>query len=505
MRLRIIYIISNLLLAFFAFLLVILYRGQEPLIVLQELYGEFLLFLGLYLLFGLLFDKYNFKQRFGLRKTILPVIWANLAFAGAASVLLIGLGHLPVSRVLFYGTLAVTTVGELFITTLIIGFRKLKKKEFAFEGTAQPVEPETVKPPPPLRKNGKTDPYDLKKLEIIINEIGTEAFDYLKKFVSFDDSTIILSVTNPINIISLPSRNLNAIVNVESVNNHQRVNLFMETVNQKLPQNGLFIGCGETLEVRKERFLTKYPPILNYFFYFLDFLIHRIPPKLYFSQGLYFKLTSGKNRVMSRAEILGRLYSCGFSLIDESNIDGKVYFVAKKIKAPYYDNSPTYGPLVRLRRIGKDHKIIGVYKLRTMHPYSEYIQEYVFSINGTRDGDKILNDFRVTTWGKVIRKLWIDELPMLYNFLKGELKLVGVRPLSEHKFNTYPKYLQEKRVLVKPGLIPPFYADIPKTPEAFFETEDKYIDAYLAKPYRTDFEYFCKAATNILFRHVRSH
>jgi len=207
---------------------------------------------------------------------------------------------------------------------------------------------------------------------------------------------------------------------------------------------------------------------------------------------------------MSRAEVLGRLYACGFEVVDETLVDGMLYFTARKVRNPHFDKAPTYGPLVRLRRVGKDGKIIGVYKMRTMHPFSEYIQGYVYDKHGTQDGDKITDDFRITTWGKIMRKLWIDELPMIYNWLNGDLKLVGVRPLSKHKFNTYPEYLQRLRVKFKPGLVPPYYADLPSTEEEFFESEERYIRKYARAPLYTDFVYFTRAARNILFKNARS-
>jgi len=85
-----------------------------------------------------------------------------------------------------------------------------------------------------------------------------------------------------------------------------------------------------------------------------------------------------------------------------------------------------------------------------MHPYSEYLQEYVFKLAGLKKGGKLENDFRLTGWGKVMRKLWLDELPMLYNWVKGELQIVGVRPLSMQYFSLYDKELQDMRGLVNP-------------------------------------------------------
>jgi len=65
-----------------------------------------------------------------------------------------------------------------------------------------------------------------------------------------------------------------------------------------------------------------------------------------------------------------------------------------------------------------------------------------------------------------MRRLWLDELPMLYNWLKGDLGLVGVRPLSYQYLSLYDRELRELRELrkkVRPGLVPPYYADLPDT------------------------------------------
>jgi len=139
-----------------------------------------------------------------------------------------------------------------------------------------------------------------------------------------------------------------------------------------------------------------------------------------------------------------------------------------------------------------------------MHPYSEFIQDYVYTKHGTANGDKAIDDFRVTSWGKVLRMFWLDELPMVFNLLKGDVKLVGVRPLSKSKFKMYPKKLQEKRIQIKPGLVPPFYADLPKTFDEHMASENRYLDAYARAPFRTDFRYFFKALFNIVCKKARS-
>ncbi|MBA7591806.1 hypothetical protein ES708_33973 [subsurface metagenome] len=227
-------------------------------------------------------------------------------------------------------------------------------------------------------------------------------------------------------------------------------------------------------------------------------------PKFKMTQGFYYFLTRGQNRVITRAETLGRLISCGFEVINEDYSYSLYYFAVKKIKEPVYDLHPTYGLFVRLKRIGKNGKPIKVTKLRTMHPYAEYLQDYMYNMHALKEGGKFDHDFRVSTLGRIMRKLFIDELPMLYNWIKKDMKLVGVRPISEHYFKLYDKEVREKRIKYKPGLIPPFYFDLPKTLEEIQASEMKYLEAYEKRPFRTDWKYFWKTMFNIIFKKARS-
>ncbi len=58
-----------------------------------------------------------------------------------------------------------------------------------------------------------------------------------------------------------------------------------------------------------------------------------------------------------------------------------------------------------------------------MHAYSEYIQPYVYKQQGLAVGGKISDDYRVSPLGHFLRKTWLDELPMLINWVKVNLKL----------------------------------------------------------------------------------
>ncbi len=294
------------------------------------------------------------------------------------------------------------------------------------------------------------------------------------------------------------------IVNLRRINDIRRINKFFEAANEHLPAGGLFVGCVETKALRKERILKKYPKGLNWAIYSADFTFKRVLPKLPGLKKLYFSITKGRNRVLTSVEALGRLYSCGFKVVGLQARPNLLYFIAEKVKEPEFNLKPSYGPLFSMKREGKDGKFIYVYKLRTMHPYAEYLQEYIYEQNKLCEGGKSNNDIRVTTLGKVCRKFWLDELPMILNVLKGDLKLIGVRPLSAHYLSLYTPELQEKRRCVKPGLLPPFYADMPKTLEEIMDSELRYLEAYKKSPLKTDLQYLFKICHNIIIKKARS-
>ena len=326
----------------------------------------------------------------------------------------------------------------------------------------------------------------------------------IQKYISFNDNTTLaLNVNNIYNLENL-DKHVNLFINFGKINNIIRINKFHEKVNSKLKNNDLYVICSETLEERRKRVWLKAPFGFKNIFRIVDFIFKRVIPKLPLLKKIYFAVTGGNNRVMSKAEILGRLISCGFEVKEYFEYKNLFYVISKKIKEPDFNLFPSYSPIFKMSRIGYNGKFIGVYKLRTMYPYSEYLQDFIIKENKLESSGKILNDYRITTWGKFCRKFWIDELPMLINVLKCQLNIVGVRPLSKSYFNKYPKDLQELRINVKPGLIPPYYADMPKNFTEILESEKKYIKSKLKYPIYTDIIYFYRAFINIVFKGARS-
>ncbi|MCC5943240.1 MAG: sugar transferase [Balneolaceae bacterium] len=291
--------------------------------------------------------------------------------------------------------------------------------------------------------------------------------------------------------------------NLQPINDVLHLNKLLKKANLMLDRDGYYILLMETKKSRKSRIYGNRSKVKRRPIYLFDFLWKRVLPKT-FLNSIYFKITKGKNQVISLSEALARLIFCGFEIINHEQTGRYTAIIVRKNRQPENKAEPTTGMFISLPRIGFNGEVIRVYKFRTMHPYSEFLQEYLYENHGTNDGDKIKNDFRVTRWGRLFRKYWIDEIPMLINYFKGQLKLVGPRPLSEHKFLTYPESLQKARIRVKPGLIPPYYADMPETPEEFFESEQAYLEAYHKNRWKTDFRYLGKSVYNILFRGARS-
>lgn len=317
--------------------------------------------------------------------------------------------------------------------------------------------------------------------------------------------TEILKISDSTNLLKYADGYLDNLINLQRINDIKGINKYFRLANAKLRQDGIITGNVETLEQRKIRIFNKFPKGINQLYYSVDFVFKRIFPKFKFTKKIYFFLTNGRNRALSKSEILGRLVYCGFEIESVEEIQNMLYFKARKVSAPKKKPEPSTGLILRIKRIGRNGKPITVYKFRTMHPYAEYIQEYVFKQNDLEEGGKFANDFRITKWGRWMRKFWIDEIPMIYNILRGDLKLVGVRPLSEHYLSLYTPEHKSLRIKGKPGLIPPFYADMPRNIDEIMESESRYILSYVQDPFTTDFSYCMKAFNNIFVHKARSH
>lgn len=98
--------------------------------------------------------------------------------------------------------------------------------------------------------------------------------------------------------------------------------------------------------------------------------------------------------------------------------------------------------LYKQQRIGKDEKLFTIYKFRTMK-------------NGTRvaaSGDLTESEAQIIPGGRLLRKLSLDELPQLFNILKGDMSLIGPRPLIPEETDIHELRQQYNVYSVRPGL-----------------------------------------------------
>ena len=115
-------------------------------------------------------------------------------------------------------------------------------------------------------------------------------------------------------------------------------------------------------------------------------------------------------------------------------------------------DSPGSSPIYAQDRVGKNGRKFKFYKFRSMVPNAEKMLDELLDQNEMEGpAFKIKDDPRITRVGRFIRKTSIDELPQLFNVLKGDMSLVGPRPPLPREVSQYTK-VQAQRLSVVPGL-----------------------------------------------------
>lgn len=103
-------------------------------------------------------------------------------------------------------------------------------------------------------------------------------------------------------------------------------------------------------------------------------------------------------------------------------------------------------------RAGRDLKPFKIYKFRSMYRNAEDLFQKMQEQNEqTGHAFKIKNDPRITKVGRIIRKTSIDELPQLINIIKGDMSIVGPRPILDFQMEECNEY-EKQRLIVRPGL-----------------------------------------------------
>lgn len=125
-------------------------------------------------------------------------------------------------------------------------------------------------------------------------------------------------------------------------------------------------------------------------------------------------------------------------------------FLVTAVLIKFFSSGPVF---FKQERLGLNKHRFCIYKFRTMVPNAEQVQVEVECLNeASGPVFKIKNDPRITPIGKFLRKTSIDELPQLFNVLKGDMSLVGPRPLPVRDYEGFDQDGHRRRFSVRPGI-----------------------------------------------------
>lgn len=146
--------------------------------------------------------------------------------------------------------------------------------------------------------------------------------------------------------------------------------------------------------------------------------------------------------------IVKRIFDIIFSLVLVLLLSPVLLIVSILIK---FDGSHG-GIFFKQKRVGVNGEIFDIYKFRSMFPDAEKRLEEIQHLNEIEGNMfKIKKDPRVTSIGRFIRAYSIDEIPQIFNVLKGDMSLIGPRPPLLREYEKYSDY-DKKRLSIRPGI-----------------------------------------------------
>ena len=145
-------------------------------------------------------------------------------------------------------------------------------------------------------------------------------------------------------------------------------------------------------------------------------------------------------------------------------IDILLSFIAIIVLAPIYliigisVKLTSEGPIIyKQKRLGHKGRVFYVYKFRTMYADAERILQNLLNSSESMKKEwenthKLAKDPRITPLGKFLRRTSLDELPQFFNVLKGDMSLVGPRPVTQDEINRHYKEDADYYFMVRPGI-----------------------------------------------------
>ena len=460
-------------------------------------------FLGALLVSVVLTDKYVHKYPYRYYTYIL----AAHAKAAAVLALLLLLGGWiatdPSATPILWRSFVLFSVADLAIAlprrrqTESVAFDPsvLLQRDVAAQVTPSAIA--TAKPGDKVRSRSRA-----RRLEEVLDDLDAVTREHLRR-VNPDHPPGSLTEIVSDQTIRSDDAPVDLLICETRINDLRRINLFFLQCAARLNMGGLLVCRYRPLEDTPRAMQASYGGLFRLMF-MRHFLWHRMCPKIPLVNRLYFAMTRGKDRELSKAEVWGRLSFCGMRVVSEQpTADGRI-LSAQRVAEPITNRTPSYFPVVALVKVGLDGRALRTHKIRSMYPFSEFLQKQVFDDNGLASAGKFNNDFRLTEYGAYLRRYWLDELPQLFDWLRGDIKLVGIRATSPHFLSLYPARFIRLYVRVKPGLVPPLFDENTNGFEGILKVEQKYLDDYVKAPFRTDVTCLLTSLRDIVIRGVRS-
>jgi len=156
--------------------------------------------------------------------------------------------------------------------------------------------------------------------------------------------------------------------------------------------------------------------------------------------------------------------------------------------------------------LGQNSVPFTLWKFRTMTLDADKLRHVLIEKNGLNGCGKINNDSRITSFGKFMRKYFVDETPGLYNIARGDMNVVGIRPRPEEEWQKYfDEEHKDHALKYKPGLLSVayYYFNLSSLND-LVETEKEYLKRRDRDPIKTDIHYRNRIISNVLFKGMRS-
>ena len=377
---------------------------------------------------------------------------------------------------------------ELIIYSIIIFYNQLRRRSTPLK----PIEPQKFTQEDLLYEKDYKYKIDLEgsniKFDLFSNNIIYELFEG-ENNKNLPNNSKVEVINSQKNNVAANKSNLITILDVR-INDLKEINIEFKQIYNSIKPGGYLIAAYKNIDEFEEDYFGSNKGFTKFFKKTYYYIYYRAFPKIPYLNVLYKILSRGENKVLSKAEAWGRLFYAGFDVEKEIKHNGICYLIARKVKTPSENPNPSFYPIITLNRVSISGNLVKIHKVRSMYPYSEFLQKKVFEQNELTSTGKFAADFRITEFGKIYRKYWIDEIPQLLDWFRGTIKLVGIRAMSQHFFSLYPQEYQEMYFKVKPGIISPIFDEKTDGFKDIVRIEQAYLESFLKNPVKTDIKYF---------------